>query len=239
MPFALQGNGMKKTIIFSLALLMAGTAFASDGLKQAINGTYKFQSGERFCSAVALDKVIPNQPNVTILLTAKHCIDTEHSEGGFIIQEKSSETGSSSQLTKFKVLGISKESDLAAIIVNDPSFNPDKVHIADGSPDEGDQVWSIGYTLGQTRTTTMGYFGQSELVMTPMGQMEKYNHASTLIDVGNSGGGLFAKEVTTFNGKTIETFELVGIASVKSGPNNFVNGFVSLEDIKKFIDTGA
>jgi hypothetical protein len=67
-----------------------------------------------------------------------------------------------------------------------------------------------------------------------MGDLKVMQRASTQIDKGMSGGPLYQKTVT--NG--VVGYEIIGVASTKAGGNNFMNSFVTLTDIKNFIEKG-
>lgn len=204
------------SICFGMTFL--GTyAQADQNLReQAIQTVYKFQSGPRFCSAVVIDLPI----ETTVLLTAAHCIEPSKPSGVLL-------NSNNSALTEYKVLKVSTTSDLAVIGIPDKNFKSKKAKIAnDVVALEGDEVYAVGYTYGQTRTTTLGLLNETTQVLTPLGNMESFSMASPNIDVGNSGGGLFQR-----NG---DNYELIGIASMK-GPSVFTNMFVTLDNIKKFL----
>lgn len=205
------------SICFGMTILGSYAQADQNIREQAIQTVYKIQSGPRFCSAVVIDmEVFKN----TILLTAAHCIEPSK-PSGFLLDSKGN------TITEYKVVKISSDTDLAAIVVPDKNFHPKKSKIAETLvAQEGDEVYAVGYTYGQTRTTTLGILNETVTLMTPLGNMESFNMASPNIDVGNSGGGLFQK-----NG---DNYELIGIASMK-GPSVFTSMFVTLDNIKKFI----
>lgn len=216
---------MIKDIIFGVAvfvfctiLLAFGIAKADEPLRfDAIQPVYKIQSGPIACSAVAIETPGLDQ---TVLLTAAHCIDRSK-EGGKI-------SDSYDFITEFKVLKVSNDTDLAAIIVLDKNFQPKKALVAKTIiAEEGDDIVVVGYPYGGARTTTKGTVGVKITTMTPLNNVEQFLMATANVDTGNSGGGLFQK-----NG---DHWELIGITSMK-GPSIFTNFFTTLANINKFIE---
>ncbi|QIG69441.1 putative trypsin-like peptidase protein [Rhizobium phage RHph_N3_13] len=197
--------------------------------KEALSPVYKIISGQRTCSATSVKvKGIPDEVNT--FLTAKHCIDPENPRGKLIV-ETVTESSESTQYYDFTVALVSKGSDLAGITVTDTSLHTNKATIADTLvAQEGDEVYSVGYPLGASRVVSEGFLGQKERIMHPNGELKLMQRASTLVDSGMSGGPLYQKTATGY--------ELIGVASTKSGANNFMNHFVTLADIKAFIEKG-
>lgn len=197
--------------------------------KEAISPVYKIISGQRTCSATSVKvKGVPDEVNT--FLTAKHCIDPENPRGKLIV-ETVTESSESTQYYDFTVALVSKGSDLAGITVTDTTLHTNKAVIADTQvAQEGDEVLSVGYPLGASRVVSMGFLGQKERIMHPNGELKLMQRASTLVDSGMSGGPLYQKTATGY--------EIIGVASTKSQGNNFMNHFVTLADIKAFIERG-
>ncbi|QIG73066.1 putative trypsin-like peptidase protein [Rhizobium phage RHph_N3_19] len=197
--------------------------------KQALSPVYKIISGQRTCSATSVKvKGVPDEANT--FLTAKHCIDPDNPRGKLIV-ETVTENSESTQYYDFTVALVSKGSDLAGITVADQSFHPNKATVAEVyQAFEGDEVLSVGYPLGSSRVVSKGFLGQKERIMHPNGELKLMQRASTLVDSGMSGGPLYQKTATGY--------ELIGVASTKSQGNNFMNHFVTLADIKAFIEKG-
>jgi V8-like Glu-specific endopeptidase len=197
--------------------------------KQALSPVYKIISSQRTCSATSVKiKGVPEEMNT--LLTAKHCIDPNNPRGKLIV-ETVTEDFETTRYYDFNVVLVSKTSDLAGITVQDRSLHTDKAEIAEVYQTfEGDEVFSVGYPLGASRTVTRGFLGQKERIMHPSGELKLMQRASTLVDSGMSGGPLYQKTATGY--------EIIGVASTKSQTNNFMNHFVTLADIKKFIENG-
>lgn len=220
------------TVIVSGYILIGflNTVKADEILRtQAVNPVYKIVSNGVVCSATAI-KVPPPAENANTFLTAKHCINPENPVGK-LIEETVTENTESTKVYDYKVVLISKNSDLAGIVVEDPSLKPQKAVIADTQKAmEGDEVFSVGYPLGGSRTVTTGLLGQKERSVQPMGDLKLMQRASTQIDKGMSGGPLYQK--------TEKGYEIIGVASTKSGANSFMNSFVTLTDIKNFIEKG-
>lgn len=205
-------------MVLGLIILGTGIVKADEPLRfDAIYPVYKIQSGAISCSAVAIETPGLEQ---TVLLTAAHCID-KSKEGGRVAD-------ADNFITEFKVLKVSNDTDLAAIIVPDKNFQPKKALVAQTMiAEEGDDVVVVGYPYGLSRITTKGQLGKKITTMTPLNNIEDFMLASPNLDVGNSGGGLFQK-----NG---DHWELIGIASMK-GPANFTNFFTTLSNIHKFVN---
>lgn len=196
---------------------------------QAVNPVYKIISNGAVCSATAIKLPAPAE-NANTFLTAKHCINPENPVGK-LIDETVTENSESSNYYDFKVVMVSKSSDLIGLVVPSEDFHPQKAIIADTQKAmEGDEVFSVGYPLGGSRTVTVGLLGQKERSVQPMGDLKVMQRASTQIDKGMSGGPLYQK--------TEKGYEIIGVASTKSGGNNFMNSFVTLVDIKNFIEKG-
>ncbi|QIG69898.1 putative trypsin-like peptidase protein [Rhizobium phage RHph_I3_11] len=197
--------------------------------KEALSPVYKIISGQRTCSATSVKvKGIPDEVNT--FLTAKHCIDPANPRGKLIV-ETVTESSESTQYYDFTVALVSKGSDLAGITVTDTNLHTNKAIIADAlKAQEGDEVLSIGYPFGASRVVSEGFLGQKERIMHPNGELKLMQRASTLVDSGMSGGPLYQKTATGY--------EIIGVASTKSQGNNFMNHFVTLADIKAFIEKG-
>lgn len=189
--------------------------------KEAIEAVYKIQNGESSCSSIAID--VPDaKPGITFFLTAKHCISQKPS--GMIIDVETKDMSETTSYIPYAVVAQSPTLDIAMISTNYPKAFI-KAKIANELlANEGDTVWAVGYPLGQTRTTTVGIMGQTEVVMTPLGEFNSFYHASPALERGMSGGGLFQKGP--------KGYELIGINSMKTGVNDFMNSFVTLKDIK-------
>lgn len=197
--------------------------------KEAVSPVYKIITGQAVCSATAIQvKGVPE--NVNTFLTAKHCIDPQNPTGKLIV-ETVTQNSDITEYHDYQLMLVSKNSDLAGITVVDKDFHPNKAVVADTLvAQEGDEVYSIGYPLGSSRIVSKGFLGQEERIMHPMGGLKLMQRASTLVDSGMSGGPLYQKTATGY--------EIIGVASTKSGANNFMNHFVTLADIKAFIEKG-
>ena len=221
------GTLLALTVILGLG---AYTVRADEVLRtQAVNHVYKIISNGAICSATAIKLPAPAE-NANTFLTAKHCINPENPVGK-LIDETVTENSESSTYYDFKVVMVSRSSDLVGLVVPSEDFHPQKATIADTQKAmEGDEVFSVGYPLGGSRTVTVGLLGQKERSVQPMGDLKVMQRASTQIDKGMSGGPLYQK--------TDKGYEIIGVASTKAGGNNFMNSFVTLTDIKNFIEKG-
>lgn len=198
---------------------------------QAVNPVYKIITGGSVCSATAIKiKGVPE--SVNSFLTAKHCINLEHPVGKLVV-ETITDDSESVKYYDYRVVSVSKSSDLAGIIVDSTVLLPhtEKAVIADTqNAIEADEVFSVGYPLGGSRTVTVGLLGQKERNLQPSGDIKVMQRASTLLDKGMSGGPLYQK--------TEKGYEIIGVASTKVGSNDFMNSFVTLSDIKNFMENG-
>lgn len=216
---------MFKRLFFAFAVMMASSPVLASNLNdQAISPVVRINEN---CSAVVID--LPNQTNAR-LLTAKHCV--EGKKEGFLDQE----VFDGKKLVKstkyyFEVdrTGLGTV-DLALLTVRDSGFKSPTAHIADKlTLEEGDTVWTVGYPLGFTRTITQGLYNGVQVLGEELtrGEAILVTRASSNIDGGNSGGGLFQK-----NG---ENFELIGTTSMKFNANEFMGMYVTLNDIREFL----
>jgi serine protease Do len=203
---------------------------------QAVNPVYKIMTtgpeGPEVCSATSIlvDKIPEELKNANIFLTAKHCVNPEHPIGK-LLDETVTEYSETTNFYDYKVVAVSPSSDLALIIMTTSGPKIPGARIADTQKaQEGDEVFSVGYPLGGSRTVTVGLLGQKERSVQPMGDLKVMQRASTQIDKGMSGGPLYQKTSTGY--------EIIGVASTKAGGNNFMNSFVTLTDIKNFIEKG-
>lgn len=196
--------------------------------KDAISPVYKIISGNTVCSATSI--LVKGVEQVNTFLTAKHCINPENPTGKLVV-ETVTDNSETTTFYDYVTVKVSKNSDLAGIRVDGKDFHPVKAVIADTQlAQEGDEVYSVGYPLGSSRVVSEGFLGQKERIMHPEGGLKLMQRASTLVDSGMSGGPLYQKTPTGY--------EIIGVASAKSGANNFMNHFVTLTDIKNFIEKG-
>lgn len=206
------------------------TAKADETLRaQAVNPVYKIITGDAVCSATSIKiKGVPETANV--FLTAKHCINPEHPTGK-LVDEQITDNSEYTRCYDYTIVMVSKNSDLAGIRVDDPELSTKKAVIADTQEVmEGDEVFSVGYPLGMSRIVTTGLLGQRERGLQPSGDIKVMQRASSLLDKGMSGGPLYQK--------TAKGYEIIGVASTKVGSNDFMSSFVTLTDIKNFIEKG-
>jgi hypothetical protein len=91
---------------------------------QAVNPVYKIISNGAICSATAI-KLPPPAENANTFLTAKHCINPENPVGK-LIDETVTENSESSNYYDFKVVMVSKSSDLIGLVVPSEDFHPQR-----------------------------------------------------------------------------------------------------------------
>lgn len=198
--------------------------------KQVINPVVQLN---RNCSGVVLD--LENTKN-TFLVTANHCVEGEKS--GYVtldtkatyhdpISDKDKRGALiETQSVVYDVVRRDLVNDLAVIKTRKEGLELDGVTLAQEDPQEGEQVWTVGYPLGLTRTVTEGFFG-GYMNLTPDMHFDEFGNgrpvyrATPPIYGGNSGGGMFVKND--------DHYELVGITDA-GFQNFFVAGFYNPQE---------
>lgn len=215
----------KRLLTIALVALLPITSFAATPFqKQAVEPVVQLA---RNCSGVVLD----TSGTVTYIVTANHCVEGEKS--GYVTidvkdeftqpTDKKSRKGAlieTKQLV-FDVILRDSTNDLAVLRVRKEGLELDGAVLATEDPIEGDQLWTIGYPLGLTRTITDGFFGgfmsfDSSMGFDEFGNGRDVYRASPPLWGGNSGGGLFIK--------VGDEYKLVGIAHA-GFRSYFVAGF--------------
>ena len=210
-----------KRLLMALAFVLTPFVVMAGTLKvDAILPVYKIDQG---CSAVAI------KINKDVrLLTAAHC--TKGNTEGYLDIETRDEDFKMISIDRrfYEVLKSDVAVDLALLKIRDPLFVPVTASIAEKVlVDEGDDVWTVGYPLGATRTVTKGLFNGFQIDQFRSTSFIDMFRASPNIDGGNSGGGLFQKNE--------DKYELIGITSMKYNANNHMGLYVTLDDIHKFV----
>jgi S1-C subfamily serine protease len=185
------------------ALLFLGKAVRADEVstfqKQAVDTVLQLN---RNCSGTVVDIGVPSS---TYILTANHCTTEEAANdaqrGMVSVDEKVHGKLISTELLPYDVVVRDTAKDLAIVKVRKEGLFLPTAKIAKEDPREGEQVWTIGYPLGLTRTVTEGRMGDYEAInkdMTadnfgdaPDGRV--MYRATPALYGGNSGGGFFIK----------------------------------------------
>lgn len=204
----------------AIVLLWAASALAA-GRGDAVRAVFRINEN---CSAVAIE----HADKGVHLITAKHCVKGGAGSHGFVDHEVR-DKATLMQYVRYVYTVKQKHyaSDLALLALADTKVSLPKVRVAEVlKVDEGDTIWAIGYPLGFTRTVTSGIFNGYQS-LDEWGDDEAFYRASAAVTFGNSGGGLFQETGTGF--------ELIGITSRKYRNSEFMNLFVPLEDIRKFL----
>ena len=125
-----------------------------------------------------------------------------------------------------EIVAFDQDKDLALLKVV-PTGNS-VVPIAAGNPITGENVWSVGNTLGFAYSLHPGVISAVRLMKTLHDVPEVMLQVSSTAWKGSSGGGLFNQDG-----------ELLGICSFLAAPGGQTIGmvfFVSVEEIHKFLD---
>lgn len=218
---------LKFLIIAAFTILVTSSIPAMSGENiiktQLIDGVVKIDED---CSAtnIELNKEI-------FQLTAAHCTK-DRGEGFIVVEIRNTKDH---QILSYKKLFYDtvrwdEKKDLALLKVRDPDYKPSTVKVADKLlVDEGSPVWVVGYPLALTRTTTIGLFNGYQTGPFHSEKETTKFRASPNVDGGNSGGVL-----AQFN-EASQKFELIGVTSMKYRSNEFMNLFVTLDDIREFL----
>lgn len=209
---------------FAAVLLLATQTFAGTIKEDIINPVVKI---DEQCSASFIEV-----KKELFLLTAAHCT-TSGGEGFVVTEVRSNDDDKMISYKKvfYDTVRFDKTIDLALLKVRDPDYLAPTVIVADKLlVDEGDAVWTVGYPLGFTRTITVGMFNGKQTAKFLGGNEElTLYRASSNLDGGNSGGML-----AQYNKET-DTYELIGVTSMKFNKNEFMGLYVTLKNIRKFL----
>jgi len=204
-----------------IALAFAIPAFAADtNLKtQAIAPVVKINQS---CSGTIISSEADKDGKVkTQILTAKHCIKGKYGQ----LNIETTERGK-----PIKDVNVwydndreDYKTDLAVITLRDTETVYPVATIAGAEMVElGDEVVVVGYPRALIKTVTRGLFSGYQVI-----DDATLYRATAAMTYGNSGGALFQK-----NG---ETYELIGVTSMKYRDSEFMNLFVPLKEIQEFL----
>lgn len=191
----------------------------------------------KFCSGTLIysDRDDETGKVNTIVLTAKHCVEKVDERLQIMFQNYNksnrqvSETGYDA-----KVIGISYKSDLALIKLNDQ----DKLFtVAKVAPKEtgesllfGQDVYSVSYPMGGSKTFTVGSLGRVEVIppFETISNTAEYYRATPDIFAGSSGSAMFQN--------TTGDYELIGVLTGGYGRVTFMNLYTPIEEIHDYLD---
>lgn len=204
-----------------IALAFAIPAFAADpNLKaQALAPVVKINQS---CSGTIISSDTDKDGKVkTQILTAKHCIkgksgqlNIETTERGKPIKDVNVWYDNDREDYK---------TDLAVVTLRDTeTVYPVATIAAEELVELGDDVVVVGYPRAMIKTVTRGMFSGYQMV-----NDATLYRATPAVTYGNSGGALFQK-----NG---DSFELIGVTSMKYQDSEFMNLFVPLKEIQEFL----
>lgn len=219
---------MKRLIIAAcVAVSLLGTpALASSLFDQAVAPVVKIDND---CSATIIKNDRDDKGKYTTqLLTAKHCVvDRKNGTMDYPREDKGLRIGNT--VFTYQVKKQSYLYDLALLELRDTTTVFPVAKIADKlAVEEGDLVWAVGYPLAATRTVTLGTFNGFQNTTEGTNDTDGiYIRGSAAMTFGNSGGALFQKDG--------DTYELIGVTSMKYRENHFMNLFVKLKDIRAFV----
>lgn len=168
----------------------------------------------------------------TIFLTAKHCVSGAPDKDQVLdlpvyqhnrIVKKDRYIG--------RVLGQYYKADLALVVLKDKRTwfpNVAKLPPKDDDLAMGEDVWTVGYPLGQALTITEGLFGALETLDYPKDGIEYYR-ATPSIAPGNSGGALWHLNAAG-------DFELLGVTSAGFRGFPFMAMYTPAPVIRDYLD---
>lgn len=215
---------MFKKALFTLMLFFiipATAAYANAVRDEMLEPVVKINDN---CSAVAIETYK--------LLTAAHCVPV-NAPGYFNIDKYDGTDLLTSEKIYYKIIRVDKIHDLALLEILDKSTPRLKPAIlAKEAPEEGDDVWSVGYPMAQTRVISKGLFNEPQIGKFGGQTLVKRYRSTAMIMGGNSGGPLYSFE----NGH----YRVIGINVqmwLFNGQIPITHMVVSatLEDIKAFI----
>ena len=161
----------------------------------------------------------------TYILTAKHCTDRIDQKIQVNVPNYTDGKKLSFESYRATVKGQHYKSDTAVLLIDDKTKlfeNVVKLAPKDSTFTFGENVWTVGYPLGMTRTVTEGLMGNKELIPT-LGKSE-FQRATPDVGPGNSGGALFRQ-----NDKG--DYEQVAITTAMARGFPFFGIYTPLEDI--------
>lgn len=190
--------GIAGTALIALFFIPASAKADELFVKDVINPVVQL---ERNCSGVVIDT--PNLKQ-TIIVTANHCVsddatpDPEEKSGYVFIDDKDGATVVTTTKYVYDVVVRDTGNDIALIKLRKEGLLLDSASLTSEDPKEGDDVWTVGYPLGQPRTVTQGFFGgfsslNRDMTFNEFGNGRMVYKASPAIYGGNSGGGMFSK----------------------------------------------
>lgn len=223
---------MFKTVLafFAAAFFLSSSAIAADQkLQDLIAATA--QINKNCSSTVIYSKRDDKTGDVkTILLTAKHCIDSDKSQVvvEFPVYQNNRVVARKEYVGK--VHGKYYKADLALIELLDKDTYFEKVSKiapAELTQQMGDPTWTLGYPLGMALTVTQGTFGGLETIDWPTDGSE-YLRATPMIAPGNSGGAVYVK-----NEKG--EYEIAGVTTAAVGLLSFIGFYTPSYQIHEYL----
>lgn len=191
---------------------------------------------ERNCSGVVID--VPEVTS-TLIMTANHCVsddatpDPEEKSGYVFVDDKDGATVVTTTKYVYDVVVRDTGNDIALIKLRKEGLLLDSASLAHTDPVEGDDVWTVGYPLGQPRTITSGFFGgfsslNRDMTFNEFGNGRMVYKASPAIYGGNSGGGLFSKvageyKLVGITDAGFSAFFVVGFYNPQSAMNELLD----------------
>lgn len=177
---------------------------------------------------------IPGE-NVTYILTAKHCVpDATVTQEVFIPTYQSNKIVKE-ELYTGKVEKLYWYHDLAVVVLFDTETVFENIaDVAETGVElfEGEDIWTVGYSRGMTRTISDGLFGNRQnITVETLKPNVEFFRATSPIAGGNSGGALFHKDAETGG------YTLIGVTSAGMVGHDFINFYVPIEEINTFLKT--
>lgn len=168
----------------------------------------------------------------TEYLTAGHCVADNGKVGtSFSLHDVSVDTNLNVVTEthyKLSLVSLDISNDIAILKLQDTSIKEPYVQLAPKGyiPQFGDALFTVGFPRAEGILKTNGEFGS--VTKSPVPDISGlFYRTSVPLDVGNSGGGLYAN----INGQ----YYLVGLASFVQSDNNNISWFATLDSIDKLL----
>lgn len=157
----------------------------------------------------------------TQILTAKHCISDDAGQLNIEVTDRGKPIYDKN--IWYDLDRKDYKSDIAVITLRDvETIYPSATIAIEELVEMGDEVFVVGFPRAGIKTITRGLFSGFDM----MDDKPLYR-ATPALTFGNSGGALFQR-----NG---DSYELIGVTSMKYRDSEFMNMFVPLQEIREFL----
>lgn len=211
---------MFKTLAMLLALLLPTTVLAANVQKEMLSPIMQINSN---CSV----SIVKSDDQGTFGLTAAHCVSEEVGIMNMDVYDKDMKFVSKSSEYYDRVV-LDTKNDTAVLKFRNTTLRLPVAKIATESPQEGEQVWTVGFPLGFAKMLSSGFYGGKKNV-DPVDGGAIRQLATPDISFGNSGGAMFRIE----DGE----YKIVGVTSAMMAagfvPIDHFGIYTTLESIKE------